>query len=177
MKGEDLKIQYYGSPYLRQQAKDVDLVDDEIRGLLEKMLEIMYKNKGIGLAGNQVGILKRMIVLDVGEGPLRLINPEIKKREGRINFQEGCLSLPELVVNVKRAEKIEVEALDEKGRPLDIKAEGLLAICLQHEVDHLRGKLIVDYLPWLKRIREIKKLKEAVRNAKVCLPLEESRCL
>lgn len=167
MKKTKLKIHIYGSPALRQKSKDVTDLDDSIREILDQMLELMYEDKGIGLASNQVGILQRLVVVDLGKGPLKLVNPRITRKSGSIALEEGCLSLPGIIVKVKRANEIEVEALNEKGYPLKIKAEGLLAVCLQHEIDHLDGILLIDYMPFFNRIKAKRKLLEASKNLKV----------
>ncbi len=173
MRKTRLSLQLYGSPILRKKAKEVEIIDSEIEAHLEEMLKIMYRYNGIGLAANQAGILKRLIVIDIGEGPLKLINPRIVKKKGKVEFEEGCLSLPGLRVKVKRFANVVVETLDAKGRPLRISAQGLLAICLQHEIDHLEGRLILDYLPFMKKMKERRKLMEVVNNAKLSQQREE----
>jgi peptide deformylase len=130
------------------------------------MLQLMQESSGIGLAAPQVGISEAMIVVDIGQGPYKLINPKIAKRSGRQALEEGCLSVPEVCIKVKRAKEVWVEALDEDGRPCTIKAEGLLACVLQHEIDHLRGKLIVDYASFFDRLKIRSKLAELSRLAK-----------
>ena len=173
MRETTLKIHIYGSPILRKKAREVDIIDQKVRDTLDEMLKIMYDHRGIGLAANQVGLLERMIVVDLGNNPLKLINPRITEKKGKIEFQEGCLSLPGTLVRVKRADSIRVEALDEEGRPLQIKARGLLSVCLQHEIDHLDGRLLIDYLPWRARRKEKKRLLEVFRNGKVSQYQEE----
>jgi len=167
MKKIELSLQLYGSSVLRKKAKEVDIIDSEIESYLDEMLKIMYKYNGIGLAANQAGLLKKLVVIDLGRSPLKLINPRIVKRSGKVEFEEGCLSLPGLRVKVKRSAEVLVEALDTKGHPLKISAQGLLAICLQHEIDHLEGRLILDYLPFIKRVKEKRKLMEVVKNVKL----------
>ena len=129
-----LKIQLYGSYFLRRKALPVERVNEEIRDILCQMLQLMYTHKGIGLAANQVGILKRLIVIDIGRGPLKMINPCILKKKGEVCIEEGCLSLPQTNVKVKRARNIEVEYLNEKGKVSYLKAVDLLSICIQHEI-------------------------------------------
>lgn len=156
-----LEILQFPDPRLRQVCKPIDKVDAEIRQLADDMLETMYAAPGIGLAAMQVNEAKRLIVIDISEEkdqPLCLINPEIIKAEGEEEMQEGCLSVPGYYENVTRAEQIRVTALDREGQKLEFDADGLLAVCIQHEIDHLDGKLFVDYLSSLKRNRIKNKL-------------------
>jgi peptide deformylase len=149
-----LVILEYPDPRLRKTAALVAAVDDAMRQLADDMLETMYAAKGVGLAATQVDVHKRMIVLDVSEGrdqPLVLINPELLKLEGSGPGEEGCLSLPGIYDKLTRATHIRVRALGRDGRLFEMDADGLLAVCIQHEMDHLDGKLFVDYLSELKR--------------------------
>jgi peptide deformylase len=149
-----LVILEYPDPRLRKKAAPVAVVDDALRQLADSMLETMYAAKGVGLAATQVDVHKRMIVLDVSETrdePLVLINPELLKAEGSGPAEEGCLSLPGIYDKLSRATHIRVRALRRDGESLEMDAEGLLAVCIQHEMDHLEGKLFVDYLSELKR--------------------------
>jgi peptide deformylase len=149
-----LAILEYPDPRLRKKAQPVTVVDDAVRHLVDDMLETMYAAKGVGLAASQVDVHKRLLVLDVSETrnqPLVLINPELLSAEGRVPGEEGCLSLPGIYDKLERAAKIRVRALDRDGEPLELDAEGMLAVCIQHEMDHLEGKLFVDYLSELKR--------------------------
>ena len=139
-------------PILRKKAQDVKKIGDDERKILADMAETMYLKGGVGLAAVQVGIGKNMVVIDIGEGLIKFINPVIIKKEGSESQEEGCLSVPETCVNIKRAKKILVNYLNEKGEPLSIAAEGLLARVLQHEIDHLMGKLIIDYMSPLKKL-------------------------
>ena len=163
-----LPILEYPDPRLRIRATPVESVDDEIRALVADLFETMYAAPGIGLAATQVDVHKRVLVTDVSEErnePYCLINPEILHKEGEISYEEGCLSVPEVFESVTRAEKIRVRCLDEQGEVREFDAEGLLAICIQHESDHLDGKLFVDYLSTLKRDRLKKKIaKKAKRD-------------
>jgi peptide deformylase len=163
-----LPILEYPDPRLRIRAEPVTEVDDELRQLAADMLETMYAAPGIGLAATQVNVHKRMLVLDVSEErnePMVFINPELLSAEGRIGNEEGCLSVPGLYETVERAERIRVRALNEKGEPFSLEVDGILAICIQHEMDHLDGKLFVDYLSDLKRERFRKRLlKKAKRG-------------
>jgi len=151
-----LPIRKYPDPCLKKASAPVETIDGEIHKLLENMAETMYANDGIGLAAPQVGINLRLIVLDVKQGDqegqlLKLINPKITHKQEEIKWEEGCLSLPELIVEVDRFESVTVEALSPEGQPLSIEADGLLSICLQHEIDHLDGVLLVDRLSSLRR--------------------------
>ena len=147
-----MDVRCFPDPVLRKKAQDINNVGDDERKTLSDMAETMYIKGGIGLAANQVGISKRMIVADIGDGLMKLINPSVVKKDGGETQEEGCLSLPETCVNVKRAKKVVVEYLNEKGEPSKIAASGLLARVLQHEIDHLSGKLIIDYISTLKKI-------------------------
>jgi peptide deformylase len=151
-----LKILEYPDPRLRVTAAPVSTVSEEIRRLADDMLETMYQAPGIGLAATQVDRPLRLLVLDVSESrdqPLVLINPEILAREGSERNDEGCLSVPGVTEGVERATRVRVRALDRQGKSVEFDAEGLLAVCIQHEIDHLDGKLFVDYLSELKRQR------------------------
>ncbi|HHT71693.1 MAG: peptide deformylase [bacterium] len=140
----ELNIRLYGDPVLRQPAQSVTKINDRLRRLLHDMAVSMYDADGVGLAAPQVGVLLRAVVIDVGEGLLTLINPEIIAAEGEELGVEGCLSLPGLVGDVPRSSKVTVRALDLKGRNQEISGENLLARALQHELDHLDGILFID---------------------------------
>jgi peptide deformylase len=158
-----LPILEFPDPRLRTKAAPVQEVDASIRKLIDDMFETMYAAPGIGLAATQVNVHKRVIVIDVTEDrsqPIALINPEILSREGVEETEEGCLSVPGIYDKVRRAEKVRVRTLDRNGKQIEIDAEGLLAVCIQHEIDHLDGKLFVDYLSELKRTRIRKKLEK-----------------
>ena len=137
------------------------------RGLFEKMAEIMYGSGGIGLAAPQVGINKQIIVVDIGKGLYTLINPKIKKSIGSWVMQEGCLSVPEVYVGVKRAQKILVEYIDENNKKISLWTDDLFARVIQHEIDHLKGKLIVDYVNFVKKIAIKRKLKLKSKKDKI----------
>jgi peptide deformylase len=159
-----LDILRYPDERLRNKAKPVTLVDDSIRQLVDDMLETMYHAPGIGLAAIQVNVAKRVIVVDVSEEknqPMCFINPEILAKDGVEQHEEGCLSVPGFYEIVERAEHIKVRALDRDGNSFELETGDLLAICIQHEIDHLDGKLFVDYLSPLKRQRIKKKLEKA----------------
>ncbi len=160
-----LELVTYGSKVLRQKAKAVDEITDEIRHLGEEMLEAMYQEGGVGLAAPQVGISKRMIVLDgtpvdPAVRPMVLFNPEISDRQGEEVGREGCLSLPGIEIEVKRAHKIHVKAKNLEGETLEFDAKGFFARIIQHETDHLNGILIIDYLNPMERILAIWKLRK-----------------
>ena len=163
-----LNILEFPDSRLRTIAKPVAVVDDEVRQLVDDMFETMYEAPGIGLAATQVNVHKQLLILDISEeknAPLVLINPKIVGQEGSQTYQEGCLSVPGIYADVERADRISVEALDRHGQPLKLAAEGLLAVCIQHEMDHLAGKLFVDYLSPLKRDLVRRKLEKARRAA------------
>ncbi len=162
-----LEILRFPDPRLRNEAQPVTEVDDSIRRLVEEMFETMYQAPGIGLAATQVNVAKRVVVIDVSEEhnePLCLINPEILEQSGEEQMEEGCLSVPGVYDTVTRAERVKVRALDRDGQPFELDTDGLLAVCIQHEIDHLNGKLFVDYLSGLKRQRIRKKLEKEARQ-------------
>ena len=140
------QIREYGDEILRKKSREVDVVDDKIRELLDDMLETMHKYNGVGLAAPQVGILKRVVVIDLYDdnGPLKLVNPKIVKQKGKQEVEEGCLSFPNQYAKMIRPEEIVAEALNEKGEKIKIKAKGLLAQAICHEIDHLDGVLFID---------------------------------
>lgn len=138
------QLRYEDDPILRKKSREVDIIDDRIKTLAQDMLDTMYKEDGVGLAAPQVGILKRIIVIDVGEGPLVLINPKIVEEEGQNIGLEGCLSIPGKSGKVCRPEKVKVEYLDIDGNSNEIEGTGLLARALCHEIDHLDGILYTD---------------------------------
>lgn len=163
-----LEVLRFPDERLRTVAKPIENVDDSIKTLVKDMLETMHDENGIGLAATQVDVHKRLVVLDVSEkqdNPQVFINPQITHLEGKTISEEGCLSVPNNYAKVERAEKITITALDENGQSFSLDAEGLLAICLQHELDHLQGKLFVDYLSPLKRQRIRTKLEKEARLA------------
>lgn len=156
-----LQVLYHPDPRLRIKAAPVAVVDDEVRRLAADMMETMYAAPGIGLAATQVNVHRRLLVVDVSEThdqPLCLINPTLLQKEGVERMEEGCLSVPGVFEEVERAERIRVRFQDLEGRTVEQDADGLLAVCIQHEMDHLEGKLFLDYLSPLKRSRITKKL-------------------
>ncbi|MFT4994494.1 MAG: peptide deformylase [Paraglaciecola sp.] len=163
-----LQVLQFPDERLRTVAKPVEKINTEITRLVDSMFETMRDEKGIGLAATQVNVHKRVVVMDVSEeqdAPIVFINPDITHREGTTISEEGCLSVPHNYAQVERAEKITVTALDREGKTFTLDAEGLLAICIQHELDHLVGKLFVDYLSPMKRQRIRTKLEKEARQA------------
>lgn len=160
-------ILHYPDDRLHQVAEPVGEVTEEIRALVCDLAETMYAAPGIGLAATQLDVHKRVIVIDVSETRdqlLVLIDPEIVSQSGVAEFEEGCLSVPGIYDKVQRAERITVRALDRDGRPFELDAEGLLAVCIQHEMDHLRGRVFVEYLSRLKQSRIVAKLRKLQRK-------------
>ncbi|MEE4461543.1 peptide deformylase [Azotobacter chroococcum] len=163
-----LNILEFPDPRLRTVAKPVESVDDDLRRLIDDMFETMYAAPGIGLAATQVNVHQRLVVMDLSEDksePRVFINPEFEPltvEQGP--YQEGCLSVPGFYENVERPLQVRIRALDRDGQPFELVAEGLLAVCIQHECDHLNGKLFVDYLSTLKRDRIRKKLEKQHRQ-------------
>ena len=163
-----LEILHFPDPRLRRRAEPVSAVDDGVRRLIDDMLETMYDAPGIGLSAPQVNVAKRVVTIDVSKernAPLCLVNPEIRSVGGETETEEGCLSVPGVYELVKRPERVRLRALDRDGRSREVEAEGLLAVCIQHEIDHLDGRLFVDYLSRLKRQRIRRKAEKALRHA------------
>lgn len=161
-----LRIRFLGDDVLRKKAKPIQEITQEHRDRLSEMARLMYDSSGVGLAAPQVGINKRMLVADIGSGLYKLVNPKIVKKEGQQVQEEGCLSVPGVCVKVKRAKKIKLEALDEYADRISVEVEDLLACVFQHEIDHLDGKLIVDYTSFIKRVKINKKIKELKKRSK-----------
>ena len=162
-----LDILFYPDSQLRRKAVELTNVDGEVASLVDNMFQTMYEAPGIGLAATQVNVHQRVVVIDVSEEndtPLTFINPRIVLAEGMGEMQEGCLSIPGVYESVKRPTEVRVEALDREGNPFEMDADGLLAVCIQHEVDHLDGKLFVDYLSILKRNRIRKRMEKWIRD-------------
>ena len=161
-----LPILRYPDPRLHTVAAPVTRVDDQIRRLIANMAETLYEAPGTGLAATQVDVHQRIVIVDVSEdrsGLMALINPEILERDGEQVHEEGCLSVPGIYEKVTRAERVKVRALNEKGEPFEFEADGLLAVCVQHEIDHLDGKVFVEYLSQLKLGRIRSKLAKKAR--------------
>lgn len=162
-----LTILHHPDPRLRKKAVPVKTIDERVRQIVDDMFETMYSETGIGLAATQVNIHERIITIDISESrdqPLCLINPEIIHQEGRFENEEGCLSVPDYFDKVTRAERIRLKALDRDGKPFGMDADELLGICIQHEMDHLDGKLFVDYLSSLKQQRVRKRMEKWERE-------------
>lgn len=162
-----LEVLHFPDPRLRKKAVPVGIVNDQIQTLARDMLATMYSEGGIGLAATQVDVQKRIVVIDLSEQrnePMYLINPEILTSEGTEQSQEGCLSVPGYFDYVERAEKVSFRYLDLDGNSQQVDADGLLAICIQHEIDHLNGKLFIDYLSPLKQQRLRKKLEKQEKS-------------
>lgn len=163
-----LPILHYPDPRLHTVASPIVAVDDNIRQLINDMAETMYAAPGIGLAATQVDVHKRLLIVDVSESrdELRVfINPKLIEATGEADCEEGCLSVPGIYEKVRRAERIKVSALDGDGKPFTLEADGLLAVCIQHEMDHLEGKVFVEKLSRLKQQRILAKLKKQQRQA------------
>ena len=151
-----LGVLLHPDPRLRAAAAPVEAVDEFVRRLIDDLLETMYSARGIGLAAVQVGVAKRVVVADVSSernGPIALVNPRVAERDGEADFEEGCLSVPGVYETVSRSARVRVEGLDREGTAVSVEAEGVLAACLQHEIDHLDGRLFVDRLSRLKQHR------------------------
>jgi len=158
-----LKIINYPDPRLRVKSKPVEIFDASLISLKEDMIETMYAAPGIGLAAVQVGKFIRMLVIDITEeknAPRCFVNPQIIASEGEVKTQEGCLSVPAIYEPVKRFERVTIKAQDEFGEFFEMDAEGLMSVCIQHEIDHLDGKLFVDYLSQMKQVRIRKKMEK-----------------
>lgn len=163
-----LAILRYPDPRLHKVAAKVTRVDNEIRKLIKDMADTMYTAPGIGLAATQVDVHKRVVVIDISETRDQLhvfINPEVLEASGEAECEEGCLSVPGIYEKLRRAQRVKVRALDVEGKPYTLEAEGLLAVCIQHEIDHLKGKVFVEYLSRLKQQRILAKLKKQLRQA------------
>lgn len=159
-----LKIVRIPDPILRQVAKPVEVFDAELQTLIDNMFETMYEAMGAGLAAPQIGKSFRLAVIGINGKEYVLINPKIISAEGNIRYSEGCLSVPNVVGEVDRAEKVTIEALDRHGKAYTLTADDFLAACIQHEIEHLNGRLIVDYMSPLKRSVVRRKLKKIKKN-------------
>jgi peptide deformylase len=162
-----LEILHHPDPRLRNRAFPVEAIDASIQTLIDDMLETMYQAPGIGLAATQVNVAKRLLVLDVSEDkqqPMCFINPQILETRDHTQTEEGCLSVPGITDKVNRAKWIRVQALDRNGSKFELETDGLLAVCIQHEIDHLDGKLFIDYLSDIKRYFIRKRLEKKART-------------
>ncbi len=171
-----LEILKYPNPILKKKARALKKVDDDTLRLIADMIETMHEAPGVGLAAPQVGRSIRLIVVDVGEGPIAMINPKIKKRSGEQVFVEGCLSVPNLEAPVKRSETIVVQGLGRDGAPLTVEAAGLISTVFQHEIDHLDGKLFIDRVSDPADIRPMTRT-ETVQRDKVCVEGKTEECM
>ena len=164
-----LPVLKYPDPRLHKVATKVERVDEEVRRLISDMAETMYAAPGIGLAATQVDVHRRIIVIDISDTRDELrtfINPEILEKSGEAEWEEGCLSVPGIYEKVQRAQKVRVRALDARGEPYTLEAEDLLAVCIQHEIDHLDGKIFSERLSRLKQQRILCRLKKQMRHAR-----------
>lgn len=153
-----LKIKFWPNKVLRKKSLPISHIGETEKNILEEMVHLMYANNGVGLSGPQVGINKQIIVVDVGQGPLMLANPKIIARRGASVFEEGCLSLPGLCIKIKRPERIKIQAINQDNQQVEIDADGLLSRALQHEIDHLCAKLIIDYASFGQKFKIRKQL-------------------
>lgn len=166
----NLQILTYPDPKLRKKAQSVEVFDEEVIRIRDDLLDTMYQANGIGLSATQVNIQKAILVADISKDrnqPICLVNPKIITANGEEQMEEGCLSVPGIYANVTRAEYIHVQAKDAEGKSIDIETSGLLAVCIQHEMDHLKGKLFVDYLSAEKRHQVLEKVKEIKRSGEI----------
>jgi peptide deformylase len=154
----------YPNPVIRKKSEFVEEVNEEIKKLIEDMTDTMYASRGVGLAAVQIGVLKRVIVVNVGEELITMVNPEILENEGESRMEEGCLCLPGVLIDVKRSEKVKVKGLNDKGEEIVVDVEGLLARALQHEVEHLDGILIIDKISRIKRELLTSKLRKEAKE-------------
>ncbi len=159
-----LPLHLLGSPVLRQRSDEVTAVDDDVRALVASMFETMDAAKGVGLAANQIGVARRVAVIDADGHRIAMINPRVVSAEGRATAEEGCLSIPEVYADVTRPERVVLEALDAEGKPYRLEADALAARAIQHEIDHLDGILFVDHLGPIKRKKLLARWKKDHRN-------------
>ncbi|MBU4345948.1 MAG: peptide deformylase [Candidatus Omnitrophica bacterium] len=174
MKETRLRIRLLGDPALRKKSRPVANINQRHQDILGEMARLMYVNSGIGLAAPQVGINEAMIVVDIGSGLYKLINPKIVSKSGHQVMEEGCLSIPGVCIKVKRAQKVLLEAQDEEARPVAIEAQGLLACVFQHEIEHLSARLTVDHTSFFEKLKLRKRL-TALRKRSKDEELSESK--
>ena len=165
-----MEIVTYPDPILKKKAEFVENIDEDIQNLIDTMSKLMYQLSGIGLAANQVGVEKRVIIFDIdykekGKNLTVVINPEIIVAEDKIEFEEGCLSVPDFQGKISRKKYIQVQGLDRDGKPINIETEDLTAICIQHEIDHINGTLILDHVSHLKRNIYKRKIEKLMKEA------------
>ncbi len=161
-----LRIHTWPEKILNKKCRPVEVIDQEVVESLDEMLSLMRSNDGLGLAANQAGLDLSLIVISAQDKIFKLVNPRITKQEGSICFSEGCLSFPGLEIEVKRYNRVWVSALDEKGEPLEIEAEGLLAVVFQHEIDHIEGRVFIDRISLLGKLKIASELKAIARRTK-----------
>jgi len=161
-----LRIYTWPEGILRKRSQKVGKIDERVRYLLDEMLSLMRVNGGVGLAGNQAGLDLSMIVIEVENHIFKLVNPQIVKNEGSVSFSEGCLSFPGVELEVKRANKVWITALNEEGKSVEIEAEGFLAVIFQHEIDHLAGVVFIDRISFWQRLKTYPKLRKIIRRTK-----------
>ena len=166
-----MEIVTYPDPILKRKALVVENIDEEIQSLIDTMSTVMYKSSGIGLAANQIGVEKRVIIFDIDYKEKKkdltvIINPEIILMENKIEFEEGCLSVPDFQGKINRKKYIQVQGIDRHGNPINIEAEDLTAICIQHEIDHINGTLILDHVSHLKRTLYKRKIEKLMQKEK-----------
>jgi len=169
-----LRIHTWPEKILRKRCRRVKVVNDEIRSFLDQMHALMTIYKGIGIAANQAGIDLSLLVIETPEHCLKLVNPRIIKKEGKAKILEGCLSFPELEIEVQRAKKIWISALNDKGENVDMEVEGVMAIIFQHEIDHLSGIVFIDRIPFWKRLKLAGKLKQIKQVTQHALPKQNA---
>ncbi len=162
-----LRIHKWPEKILRQKSRKVQEIDSVIAAILEEMYVLMKANDGVGLASNQVGLGMQLVVIEAEGRTFKLVNPDITEREGSLIFKEGCLSFPGIELEVKRSRKIKVEALDNKGAPLSLELEGVLAVIFQHEIDHINGINFIDRVSFLQRLRILPKLRRIKKSNEV----------
>ena len=170
-----LRIHTWPEAILRKKCQKVGKVDEKVRCLLDEMLSLMRVSGGAGLAGNQAGLNLSLIVIEVENHIFKLVNPEIVKSEGSVSFPEGCLSFPGLELEVKRTNKVWISALNQEGKPVEIEAEGFLAVIFQHEIDHVEGITFIDRVSFWKKAKVYSKLREIIRRTKSGLLRQEEK--
>ncbi len=169
----DIRIRKYGDPILRREVRLVEKIGAEEKEILSDMAKIMYENEGVGLAAPQIGIDRRLIVVDTKKKLLKLINPKILEKEGKDSLSEGCLSLPEIFVRVNRAKKIAIEGLNENGEMVRLDAKDFFARVIQHEIDHLNGILIIDYATKERKERIKNDLEKLSNHTEILLKIKQ----
>ncbi len=170
-----LRIHTWPEKILRKKCQEVKVVDDSVRAKLSEILALMRVADGMGLAGNQAGLDLSLVVVEVKDQVFKLVNPQIIKQEGLISFAEGCLSFPGLELEIKRANKIWISALNEKGQAVEIEAEGLVSVIFQHEIDHIQGRLFIERVSFFKKLQIMPKLRLIARRTKDGLRKQEKK--